>query len=339
MAALDRVDAMADSSARCRLETASWHGYDALVADNGRVRVVVVPVLGGKIASLVHLPTGREWLWHNPVLTPRKPEPGASYVVGHDVGGFDECFPSVAATRHPDGPWEGTEVPDHGEIWSRAWTADTRCADSAVEIRLSTESERFPYRFARVLELRQDASFVSLAYEVTNISPHPFLFIWSSHPVFRIAPGMKLVVPLRTMRVYGSPQDRFGPLGREVPWPLVTDAEGRRYDLSVVPDHAAGFALKLWARAPATGVVALEDAAVGAGIRMRFDPAEDTHVGLWLNYGGWSGVPGADPYFNLAIEPCIGAQDDLALAVHRFREHGTIPPLGQRKWRLELEPA
>ena len=327
------------SPTACRLETTSWHGFDALVADNGLIRVTVVPALGGKIASLVHLRTGREWLWRNPVLEPQMARAGASYAAEHDLGGFDECFPSVAATRYPGDPWDGAEVPDHGEIWSRHWTADTRCDGSVIDIRLSTAGGRFPYRFERTLELRRDASFLTLAYTVTNQSPHPFPFIWSSHPVFHVTPGMKLVVPLRQMRVYGSPQDRFGPLGREVAWPLVTDTEGRHWDLATVPERTAGIAVKLWGQAPASGVVALEDIGAGAALRMRFDPAEVTHLGLWLNFGGWSGVPGADPYFNLALEPCIGAQDDLALAVRRFRDHGTLPPLGHRSWRLDVELA
>jgi len=43
---------------------------DALVIENDRLRVTVFPSLGGRIASLVHKPTGRELLYRNPVLQP-----------------------------------------------------------------------------------------------------------------------------------------------------------------------------------------------------------------------------------------------------------------------------
>jgi tetratricopeptide (TPR) repeat protein len=43
---------------------------DALVIDNDRLRVTVLPALGGRIASLVHKPTDRELLYRNPVLQP-----------------------------------------------------------------------------------------------------------------------------------------------------------------------------------------------------------------------------------------------------------------------------
>ncbi|WP_129311668.1 DUF5107 domain-containing protein [Streptomyces sp. L2] len=43
---------------------------DALVIENDRLRATVLPGLGGRVASLLHLPTGRELLYRNPVLQP-----------------------------------------------------------------------------------------------------------------------------------------------------------------------------------------------------------------------------------------------------------------------------
>ncbi|WP_030170655.1 DUF5107 domain-containing protein [Streptomyces sp. NRRL S-813] len=43
---------------------------DALVLENDRLRATVLPGLGGRVASLVHKPTGRELLYRNPVLQP-----------------------------------------------------------------------------------------------------------------------------------------------------------------------------------------------------------------------------------------------------------------------------
>lgn len=43
---------------------------DALVIENDRLRATVLPGLGGRIASLVHKPTGRELLYANPVFQP-----------------------------------------------------------------------------------------------------------------------------------------------------------------------------------------------------------------------------------------------------------------------------
>ncbi|MFJ9538405.1 DUF5107 domain-containing protein [Streptomyces sp. NPDC101225] len=43
---------------------------DALVLENDRLRATVLPGLGGRVASLLHRPTGRELLYRNPVFQP-----------------------------------------------------------------------------------------------------------------------------------------------------------------------------------------------------------------------------------------------------------------------------
>ena len=43
---------------------------DALVIENDRLRATVLPGLGGRVASLLHKPTGRELLYRNPVFQP-----------------------------------------------------------------------------------------------------------------------------------------------------------------------------------------------------------------------------------------------------------------------------
>ncbi|MFJ3303996.1 DUF5107 domain-containing protein [Streptomyces sp. NPDC086549] len=43
---------------------------DALVIENGRLRATVLPGLGGRVVSLVQLPSGRELLYRNPVFQP-----------------------------------------------------------------------------------------------------------------------------------------------------------------------------------------------------------------------------------------------------------------------------
>lgn len=320
----------------CQLDAITWRGLDALLLDNGLVRAVVVPALGGKIASLIHLKTGREWLWRNPHLETRLPEYAGDYVGKYDLGGFDECFPSVAATRYPVSPWEGIPVPDHGEIWGLPWKSETFCDGHQIEVRMSVHGVRFPYRFERVLLMSAGEAGLRLAYSVVNHAPMPFPFIWSAHPIFQVGPGMKLVVPIKEARLYSSLDNRFGTLGERVSWPVMRDRDGREWDFSKMPEQDAGVGLKLWAPAPAMGYVGLQDLMVGAELRLQFDPTEVTQLGMWLNYGGWSGVPGAPAYYNLGLEPCIGAQDDLALAVNQFKEHGVIPASGRRTWHLTI---
>lgn len=324
------------TSSPCQLEEILWRGHEAYLLDNGLVRAIVVPALGGKIASLVDVKTGREWLWQNPHLEPRPAEFGASYVARHDTGGFDECFPSVGATRYPTGPWEGTPIPDHGEIWSLAWKADAYCDGEQLELRLTAHGVRFPYRFERTLHMVKGESGLKLFYSATNLTPFPFPFLWSAHPLLAVEPGMTLVVPTRDMTVYSSVDDRFGRLGTPQAFPRLVDKDELVRDVSTMPEPGAGFALKLFGKSPQQGFVAVQDPSTRSELRMQFDPTEITHMGLWLNFGGWSGVSGAPSYYNIALEPCIGAQDDLSVAYHHYKDTGVLPPNGRRTWQLDL---
>lgn len=320
----------------CRLEKITFRGFEAFMLENESVRCVVVPALGGKLVSLIHLPTMREWLWKNPNLEYKAGEYGASYVQRYDVGGWDECFPSVAATRHPSFPWEGTPIPDHGELWAVPWKAETFCDGTHAEVRLVAHGVRFPYRFERTMHMEAGEPGIRLAYSATNLTPHAMPFIWSSHPAIAVLPGMKIQTPMREMTVYSSVDERFGVLGRPVTWPQVADRDGRVLDLSNCPDPSFAVALKLYGKSPAQGYVAIQDIVLGAELRMQFDPTEVTHLGMWLNYGGWSGVANAPAYYNVAIEPCIGAQDDLAIAMRNFGEYAELPPLGRQAWQVDL---
>jgi hypothetical protein len=58
-----------------------------------------------------------------------------------------------------------------------------------------------------------------------------------------------------------------------------------------------------------------------------------THMGLWLNQGGWP--PGEDALYHAALEPCTGGADDLAVAI-RLGEAMTLGPHASLHWEVAL---
>lgn len=296
--------------------------------DSAHLRLSIVPEAGGKIASLVDPRTGREWLWRNPSIPLHVPTYGGSYVLGHDSGGFDECFPAIAEGPFPSAPWQGVMIPDHGELWGLAWEAEVE----GLSVRLGVDGVRFPYRFERILTLSPAAAELRLDYRVINRAPFPFPFVWSSHPLLAIEPGMRLLLPEGApLRVFGASDPSLGDLGTPLRWPAL-----QHLDLSTVPEPDAGYAAKLFGPAPDRGWVGLHDPRTATTLRFEYDPLAIPHLGLWLNMGGWSPHEDRPPYFNLGIEPCIGAGDDLGLAVRQYRAHGVIPPKGERTWGMTL---
>ncbi|MFR0356162.1 DUF5107 domain-containing protein [Streptomyces sediminimaris] len=91
---------------------------DALVLDNGRLRATVLPGLGGRVASLLHRPTGRELLYRNPVFQPANfALNGAWY-----SGGIEWNIGATGHTTLSCAPLHAARVPapDGGEML-RLW--------------------------------------------------------------------------------------------------------------------------------------------------------------------------------------------------------------------------
>ena len=307
----------------------TFHGLSAVQLLDEAVRLTVLPYWGGKVAEIFDRRRKREWLFEGRTLTYEQcggslPAYGDDYVRRFDVGGFDECFPTVQRCFYPVEPWRGTDVPDHGEVWSIPWRAEVKndC------LRLVTHGVRLPYRLEKTIRLLGNGG-IRFEYLAANPTPFPMPFLWSSHPLLAIRPGMRLKLPVETTRVCSAPSYPARH-GDHVPWGP---------DLSCVPQKDAGIAVKLFSPPLTEGWAELLDPADGAAFRFAFDPAQVTHLGLWINYGGWAGVPGAAPYFNLGLEPCIGAPDSLDAAVHGWQSYGELPPHGTRVWWLEITVA
>lgn len=304
-----------------------FQGLPALRVDNGRLRLVLLPDLGAKIAAWENGERGVSWLWTNPYLPWRRPEPGVGYVEAFDLGGWDECFPAVAPGVYPAGLWAGRTIPDHGEVWSRRWDLAAWREEGRLLVRGTVEGEAFPYRLERTLVLEPERPTVRLHYRLTNRSPETFYFLWAAHPLFPLLPGTRLLIP-------GPARGRVAaaigiePTAADFEWPWLPVRGGR---LNVQePDPEGGWALKVFLRPAAAWARLMRPEGTWWEIGWR---GPLTHLGLWINAGGWSGA-GAPPYRNLALEPCLGAPDDLSLAMREWGAFGLLPPHQEMGWSL-----
>jgi hypothetical protein len=260
---------------------------------------------------------------------------GSSYVAAADTGGWDECFPSVSACAYPSSPWVGVPVQDHGELWSQTATTAIDAGDGVVSIHQRWHGIMLPYVFERSIRLADGSARLSIAYRLISAADEPLDWIWSAHPLLAIEPGMELRLPpsARFNSPGPWPDDRAGPRSG-LSFPLALRAAGGDVDLSRLPESDAGVAIKLWSDPLAEGWASLR-AADGA-LHMRWDVAELPQVAVWLNLGAF-GFDGGEPYYNMGLEPCIGAQDSLSDAVSEYRMFEQLPARGARTWRLEVE--
>ena len=304
-------------------------GFAAVQAETGALALTLIPALGGKISSLRDTRSGREWLWRHPRMPYAQVPYGSSYTALADTGGWDECFPTVAACAYPAEPWHGVPLQDHGELWGQQPELTVAQTAGALALTSRWHGGPLPCTFERTIGLTAGSATIRLDYTVTNTGRAPIQWIWSAHPLLALEPGMRLELPpeARYHCSGATPPDLVAVHGLRFP------QVGPNLNLDPLPGREAAIALKLWSEPLTDGWAALH-AADGA-LRMRWDTALLPQVAFWLNCGAWAADGGA-PYYNLGLEPCSGAQDSLEQAVRERLLFETLPPGAERRWWLEV---
>lgn len=308
-------------------------GFASVHVHTGVIELTLVPELGGKISSLRDARTAREWLWRHPRFVYKRVPHGTSYVAEADTGGWDECFPSVAPCSYPSEPWQGVAIQDHGELWSQASEFEIEEHTETVTLRTRWQGVALPYTFTRTITLAANSSVIRTNYQAVNNADQPVNFVWSIHPLFAIEPGMELHLPLSA---------RFH-VGVSIPQNLVSPEQDLQYPFSAsglnfprLPERSAGRAIKIWSDPLPAGEGWAAVCARNGELRMRWDVTLLPQAAAWMNFGAWA-ADGGTPYYNLGLEPCIGAQDSLADAVSQYHLYATLPPHGTKTWWLEIE--
>ncbi|MBE9523550.1 MAG: hypothetical protein IMY76_00530 [Chloroflexi bacterium] len=320
---------------RCSITYDTVNDLEVVQVNTGALSLGLIPELGGKISSLKDLRTGREWLWQNPRLEYKHVQYGDSYIAEADTGGWDECFPTVAACYYPSSPWVGAALQDHGELWSQAAQLDITESQNQITLRTRWQGIALPYTFERSVTLTSASAHLLIEYQVVNQTDAPINFIWCAHPLLAIEPGMQLLLPhsARFNRSLTIPADLIAQDG-DLSYPSSMSVGTNEIDLTPLPDESAAIAFKLWSNPLSEGWAALR---AGDGeFRMVWDANQLPGVALWMNLGAWAGDDG-HPHYNLGLEPCIGAQDSLEEAITKHNLFGTLHPNSARTWQLEIQ--
>jgi galactose mutarotase-like enzyme len=261
------------------------------------------PAYGAKIASLRWRPTGRELL-----AAPCRPLAAAGEWdewSDHDCSGWDECWPSISAT-------EGAgSVPDHGDLWRRRWSVSTDPGSVTAEVHVAGPGR--DYRFRRDIHLQGRG--LAVRYDVHNSAATPLVGNWSMHPLFALDEPVELRLPrsadARIEHCFGA---------EELPW-----AQRRLDGVVVRPDDGA--AAKLYVDGPVLAALRFPD----LWIAMKCDDPRSS-LGLWLNAGGW---PSTAPLRHVALEPCLGAADDVRHTAARGSAV-VLPPGERTTWHVDV---
>jgi len=305
-------------------------GFPAIALRSAELEIVAVPAIGMKLTNLRRV-SGREWLWRSDQIPLAVPEPGASYVETADSGGWDECFPTVGACPYPADP-AGPPLPDHGELWSAAWSSSVYQDAQGTTLAGSAQGRILPYEFQRQVTVDSCDPVVRFRYRLRHTGGAAFPWIWSSHPLWNVQPGTELVLPgvdrVRVAAVHGRTDLAENDV---VGWP--DDIGGQPGRFTFPPD--GGWAVKLFGDVGPEGRMVLIDPRRGERLELVVRREAVPQVGIWINCRGWAPT-GHTPYYNLGLEPCIGAPDRLDLAVRDWNTAQTLQPGEERAWTLEV---
>jgi galactose mutarotase-like enzyme len=308
-------------------------GFNSLSIQTGVMELSIIPELGGKVNSLRDLRTDREWLWRHPRFAYKRVPHGSSYTAQSDTGGWDECFPSVAECEYPSAPWQGAAIQDHGELWSQVSEFEMDEQEGLVKLLTRWQGIVLPYTFTRIITITENSTCIRVDYEVRNKSDQPINYVWCIHTLLAIEPGMELrLPPSARFNVGGSIPQNLVPPEKKLQYPFA--ASGLNFPL--LPEPSAGRAIKIWSDPLPVGDGWAALRASDGELQMRWDVTLLPQVAAWMNFGAWA-ADGGTPYFNLGLEPCIGAQDSLNDAVNLYKLFATVPPRDSETWWLEIE--
>lgn len=301
------------------------NGQEMLWLRNDVLKVGLLPAFGGKIASLSSMRTGEEFLLP-PLGAYHHVSPSATFSES-DGGGFDECLPSVAACEAYAGKGP---VPDHGDLWRLNWHVESQ----HEAVTLYADSTSRPLRLTRRATL-QGASLI-LEYHLLNLSDSPTTWIWSAHPLLRVDPGDRIVLPesVEWVSVEYSAGDLFL-RNTLISWPAAKSTSGFVVDLSKVGEKDGVTAHKLFAKMDKSAWGAVYRAKAAQGLMLRFDHATLPFLGIWICSGAWP-EERQEKQYTVALEPTTSNVDSLADA-ERNGTTRTLAPGERSQWRIEIQ--
>jgi hypothetical protein len=314
------------------LEISSPAASELITLESEALRIKIWPRMGGKMISIVVRGHGsladhpdRELL-HPPIHLYNNATETSGFELS-DGGGWDECFPSVAACS-----LQGRHIPDHGEIWRKPWEAVVKNEAVLAHVTASTA----PLRFSRRISL--DGPTMHLRYSVANTGSQGSDFLWSAHPLLRVEEGDRIVLPPSVDKVFveSSTVSSLVKSHGTCAWPIAELANCGHRDLSTVGPEDGATSYKLFAGPLDVGWCGIYRTRLQLGIVMGFNPTQTPFAGLWISQGAWPAGSSAPSQYTVALEPTTAPCDALDRAMKLGHSHHLLPQ-GEFSWPMQFE--
>ena len=270
--------------------------------ENEVLKILILPELGGKVASIFRKDKSFELLFQNKEDQYKSPELYADFEE-FDASGFDDAFPSIDAGEVYIVSRK-VMYPDHGEIWSSAFTY--KIVDE--KIIMNYESRILPYSYKKTLYLESDS--LRVEYEIINRGNEDIPCIWAMHCLINCEEDMQLQFPKDTKGIENVHQsDYLGDIGTYHSFPIAKDLKGNNYRLDRIMAKTSKKCEKYYVKGKILeGVCGAYYPDKGVHFRVYYDKEKLPYLGFWVTESGFRGD------YNCALEPTNGYYDSIDVA-------------------------
>ena len=270
-----------------------YRGLRTVVIENRFLRVVVLPEAGAKIWQITYKPLDTNLLWNNPRVAPARLPSNARY---DDVwsGGWDELFPNDEVSVI-----EGESYPDHGELWTGDWSAESfsRGDEAGVHLRYVTPISAIEVE--KTIRLYRDQSRIEFRHTFTNRGRTAFPFLWKLHPAMAVSPHHRIDFPPINVSLEPAFPGTLAGASEPAKWPMIKTPAGD-VDLRRIPPEEARQLYFFYGTEMKGNWCALTNSATKLSCALQFDREVFHCCWLFATYGGWRS-------YNVAVlEPCTG---------------------------------
>lgn len=279
-----------------------FKNVNSVVLENDLLKVIVIPSIGGKLASIYNKTSQFELLFQNKENEYKAPYLSAPFAE-FDAAGFDDAFPTIDASIVI---YEGKEIiyPDHGEIWSANFNYEIL----NNELKLKFTSAILPYTYEKTVSISNDS--VIIKYAIKNTGKSPFPCIWAMHCLVNCTEDMEISFPEGTTEILNVHEStNLGQKNSVHKYPVTKTTDNKDYKLNRVGSPSLNNTEKYYVNGIAKcGNCSINYQANHTLYTIDYDKNIMPYLGFWVTEGGFRGD------YNCALEPTNGFYDDIETA-------------------------
>lgn len=279
-----------------------FKGSSAVQLENELLRVIILPSIGGKVASIYKKDKNFELLFQNKKDHYAKPSLYAPFEE-YDAAGFDDAFPTIDSCMVT---FNNKEIlyPDHGEIWS----GEFQYKIMGEQVYLEYNSQILDYEYTKTFSLEGET--LVCKYKILNTGDDSFPFIWAFHCLVRCEEDMELFFPQGTKEVVAVQNSSIlGPVGTIHTYPITRNLQGETCFLNKVLPASSRSTKKYYVNGMVDeGSCGIYYPKQDIHYTIHFDKEKLPYLGFWVTEGGFRGD------YNCALEPTNGYYDDIHIA-------------------------